>query len=79
MPLAVRLGEGDELIDHGERQVRVVFLDLFERRAEFEVLDDCVGEDPRAAHDGPAGDLARDTFHQVTAGPVDGSLEALRL
>src|SRR5258708_26949240 len=57
------LREADQLLYGCQRKVRVVFVDLVERRAEFGILNDGIGQNSSTPHNRPTRDLSGNPLH----------------
>jgi len=67
----MRVSKRNKLFNGGQRQIWIILVDFFQRRTKFSVLNDGVRENTRTTHDRPTRYLARDSFHQLAAGPID--------
>lgn len=65
-----RMGKRDQSLDVRDGNIRVIFMNFFNRRAEFRVFDKRPGEDPRASQNRPPGNFAGYSFHEIAIGPV---------
>ena len=75
----MRPSKQNELLDGHERQVGIIFLDLFQRRTKLGILNDGIRENTGTAHNGTARHLAGYAFNQLATGPIDISIEVCHL
>lgn len=50
----MRISKRNELLNGGYGQIRIVFVDFFERRPKLGILNDSISKNASTAHDGPS-------------------------